>query len=75
MTSQSRADALLTAWQLLRLQGLAPELRLPVIDALCEIERVKDDLQIEPIPPGPYVDPWQRGANPEPIGSTLVVIQ
>lgn len=43
MTSQSRADALLAAWQLLRLQGVAPELRLPVIDALCEIERTRDD--------------------------------
>lgn len=43
MTSQSRADAVLAAWQLLRLQGVAPELRLPVIDALCEIERSKCD--------------------------------
>lgn len=44
MTSQSRADALLAAWQLLRLQGVAPGLRLPVIDALCEIERSKCDV-------------------------------
>lgn len=41
MTSQSHADALLAAWQLLRAQGIAPELRLPVIDALCEIERAR----------------------------------
>lgn len=43
MTSQSRADALLAAWQLLRVRGMAPELRLPMIDVLCEIERVKCD--------------------------------
>lgn len=53
MTSQSHADALLAAWQLLRAQGLSPELRLPVIDALCEIERVKCDTmsQFPPIWP------------------------
>lgn len=45
MTSQSRADVLLAAWQLLRLQGIAPGLRLPVIDALCEIERTKTSLE------------------------------
>lgn len=41
MTSQSRADAILATWRLLRAQGIAPELRLPVIDALCEIERAQ----------------------------------
>lgn len=45
MTSQSRADALLTAWQLLRAQGMSPELRLPVIDALCEIEKAKTEVR------------------------------
>lgn len=39
MTSQQRADALLAAWQLLR--HIPADLRLPVIDMLVEIERVK----------------------------------
>lgn len=50
MTLQSRADALLAAWQLLRAQGVAPELRLPVIDALCEIERAQSRVVF----PSPY---------------------
>lgn len=33
-----------------------------------------DAPRIEPIPPGPYIDPRQRGAEPEPIGSTMVRI-
>lgn len=28
--------------------------------------------EIRPLPPGPYVDPHQRGTEPEPIGSTHV---
>lgn len=41
MTSQQQADAYLEAWQLLRLQGVAANLRVPIIDTLCEIERAR----------------------------------
>jgi len=43
MTTQSRADNLLQAWQLLRRQGVPADARLPIIDALCEMERAKQD--------------------------------
>jgi hypothetical protein len=43
VTSQSRADAYLTAWRLLREQGVPAAARLPIIDALAEIERAKQD--------------------------------
>lgn len=41
MTSQQRADEYLNLWRLLRLQGVPAQLRLPMIDALAEIERAK----------------------------------
>lgn len=41
MTSQQQADAYLTAWRLLRAKGIPPEQRLPMIDALAEMERAK----------------------------------
>ena len=41
MSSQSRADAWLAAWQLLRY--LPPLVRMALIETLCEIERGKRD--------------------------------
>lgn len=41
MTSQEMGDAYLDAWRLLRSKGVAAPLRLPVIDALVEMERAK----------------------------------
>lgn len=41
MTSQQRANEYLRIWQLMRDMDIEPELRLPLFDALAEIERVK----------------------------------
>lgn len=41
MTAQSRADAWLAAWQLLR--HVPPQLRMALIETLYEIERAKHD--------------------------------
>lgn len=45
MTSQQRADEHLRIWQLMRDMGIEPELRLPLFDALAEIERTKNEQQ------------------------------
>ncbi len=44
-TPQQKADHLLEAWQLLKRQGIEAPLRLPVIDALAEMERAKRDIR------------------------------
>lgn len=56
-TPQSRADSYLAAWQLLR--HLPPELRLPVIDALVEIERARQTPAMTRVQYGNGCDTWQ----------------
>lgn len=48
MTSQQRADEHLRIWQLMRDMGIEPELRLPLFDALAEIERTKNEQRVRP---------------------------
>ncbi len=40
-TPQQQADAYLAAWRLCAALEIEPELRLPLIDVLCELERAK----------------------------------